>query len=427
MFDSVVKLYRLLGKPSFDEAHSFEVTVPKSTELLVELEAVKSMDASYGSFSYRERGDCIRVEGQLPQNGESHFFTSIEDFIEGTPSLNLGVIRKNFYIRDSDYSSSEDLEKCHEINNIARIVDFVRVLRNFASINLEDNQGIENRKIIFLKAADGKSVQQAVVLKINIVPSLISFNIKGYLILSDLKNEKSKQKIHVEERIFLINNAISDIISECVDDDKDFEYLVENWDRVIRKYAHDFHAYMNGFSFDAIRKKISDSVIDSSTKINNALGDIGVKILAVPLSVAGLVALQESKNEVSFWFGLLAVFIASLTLSKTVNHYSDQLNNLIKSFEFNLEVSSLSKKTFGAVIRKELKRIDDYIDSQKIKISKTINLYRVVVWLPMIFSVGFVVNRYFDEFKYFFNVFRYCGTSYFWWKELTSYFVWMKF
>lgn len=427
MFDRVVNLYRLLGKPSFDEAHSFSVTVPKDQELLAELDAASSMDSSFGTFSYREKGTELRVEGELPQNSDGHFFISVEDFIERTPSLNKGIFRDNFYIRDKDFSSTEELDSCEDIYNIARIVDFIKALRDFAAITLDDDQTLESGKLIFLKAADGKSTHQAAVLKVNILPSLASIKIKKYLILSEIKSAKERNKPHIEERVLLMNSAISEIISECVDDDRDFEYLVKNWDKVTKKYFHDLHAYMNGFSFDAVRKKISDSVMESTTKINNALGDVGTKILAVPVSVAALVVLQESKNDVSFWFGWLGICIASIVLSKTVNHYSDQLKNLMKSFEFNLEVASLSRKAFGSVVRKELKRIDDFIVYQNNKISKTINLYRIVVWVPVLFSMGFIINRYYDEFVGSYYLFRYCGSSFFWWKELTTYFVWLKF
>lgn len=428
MFDRVVKLYRLLGKPSFDEAYSFTVTVPKGRELLVELDVASNMDSSFGAFSYRDKGAELRVEGELPQNSDGHFFISVEDFIERTPSLNKGAFRDNFYVRDKDFSSTEGLDSCEDISNVARIVDFIKALRDFSAITLDDDQTLENGKLIFLKAADGKSHQQAAVLKVNILPSLASIKIKKYKILSEIKSAKERNALHIEERIILMNTAISDIISECADgDDKDFEYLVKNWDRVTKKYFHDLQAYMNGFSFDAVRKKISDSVMESTTKINNALGDIGTKILAVPVSVAGLVVLQESKNNVSFWFGWLGICIASIILHKTVNHYSDQLINLIKSFEFNLEVASLSKKSFGPVIRKELKRIDDFIVCQKNKISKTINLYRMAVWLPVLFSIGFIVNRYYDEFKSVYYSLKYCGVSFFWWEELTTCFSWLKF
>lgn len=428
MFDRVVNLYRLLGKPSFEEAHSFDVTVPKDPKLLVELDVASKIDSSFGSFSYREKGAELRIEGELPQNSEGHFFLSVQDFIERTPSLNKGVFRENFYIRDKDFSSTDGLDSCEEIANIARIVDFIKALRDFAAITLDDDQTLESGKLIFLKAADGKSHQQAAVLKVNILPSLSSIKIKKYQILREIKSAKERNSLHIEERIIIMNTAISDIISECADgDDRDFEYLVKNWDRVTKKYFHDLQAYMNGFSFDAVRKKISDSVMESTTKINNALGDIGTKILAVPVSVAGLIVLQESKNDVSFWFGWLGVCFASIFLSKTVNHYSDQLLNLIKSFEFNLEVASLAKKSFGPVIRKELKRIDDFIFYQKRKITKTINLYRIAVWIPVLFSIGFIINRYYDELKNAYYFFKNCESCIYWWKELTLYFVWLKF
>lgn len=422
MFERVVNLYRLLGKPEFDQAYCFDVLVEKSDDLIAALEECKEINGSLGNFSFVEKEGQLRVDAELPQHGAGHFFSTFNDFVERTPGLNKGCFRQDFYIRDIDFLSTESAEKHLVICNIKKIVEFVKALRDFSSITLDDDQTLESGKLIFLKAADGRSAQQAAVLRINVSTRLSAIEVRRFKILSEIKVARDKGRPHIEERVLIMNTAIAEIISECDDGDEDFEYLVKNWDRVVKKYFHDLHAYMNGFSFDAIRKKISDSVMESSTKINNALGEVGTKILAVPISLAALVVLSESKASTGFLIGVFGVVATSRVMSRTVSHYGDQLRNLMKSFEFNLEATSLAKKSFSSVIKKELDRINDFVVSQKEKINKTIGFYRALSFVPIVISLYMVVDRFFPEIQSAYSMAMYCGDALFEYVKVYKYF-----
>ena len=400
MFCEVVNLYRLLGRPDLGQSNIFNKSIDYSPEIAQSLSLCAGFDSEFGVFYSTETDGLIHVEAEFPQNGDYQVFSTVEEFVEKTSSLGNGEFRENFYISEIDYSSEDDVEAPVEVYNLYNISAFIKDLREFSSITLDGDNKIDAGSLIFLKAADGKNVQQAAVLKINIKSSFASLNIQRFEILSQLIKGRESNRPHIEERILMMNSAIAELITECVHDDDDFEYLINNWGKVRKKYFNDLRAYMNGFSFDSIRKKISDSVMDSTTKINTAISDLGTKLLGVPVALGALIALNDAKGGFySFWLGVIGVVSGAVIIYRTVVHYEFQLANLIKTFQFNVEISSNARKSFSRSIIRELDRIDQELKNQEMRVKKTLAFYKSFSLLPFIFCILMILYRNIDLFK----------------------------
>ena len=411
MFDQIVSLYRLLDKPQFDEGYCFVAEVDKSPELIDLLDAVGQLDPSFGIFTYRDKGAKIRVEGELPQNSDGHFFSSIEDFIDRTLSLRRGIFRENFYIVDLDYLSNDE-DVPDKIIRIKKITEFIWCLREFVAISIDREQSMNGDRIFFLKPSDGKSPQKAAALKINLTPGVIAHNLGSFKILATLKDALRREKTQIEERILLMNTAIAQIIDECEDDDADFEYLVENWGKVNKKYLHDLHAYVSAFSFDTVKKKISDGLIESTTKINNAIGEVATKLLAIPASLGALIIVSNSSSVAGFVVGILGVIVASLIILRTIWHYKNQVQNLADSFSFNMKEATKAKKTFSRSIQEEINRIDGFEKKQKETIEFTFLFYYMVAMLPIIGSLYYIVDAMWPAMVLEYSLYKYCLNFY---------------
>lgn len=408
MIDKIVRLYRLLGKPPLDDSCSFVTEVEKSPELLSQLEELGQVDPSFGRYDYRERGGSIRIDVTLPQNSEGHFFESTQHFIENTASLKKGVLRKNFYIVDLDYLSSED-NPPDAIARVKRMTEFIYCLREFVSLSIDREQSMNGDRLLFLKPSDGKSPQKAAVLKIDLTSNTISHKLASFKILSALRiASQGEEKTRIEERILLMNTAIAQTIDECGDDEVEFEYLVRNWGKVTKRYLHDLHAYVSAFSFDAVRKKISDSLIESTTKINSAVGDVATKLLAVPASLGALIVIGSSSSAESFTIGIVGVIVASLIILRTVWHYQKQVHNLAESFKFNMEEATKAKKTFSKPIKEEIQRIEKVQCDQKKSIRHSFFFYYAVALLPIAGCIYYIMNAVGPALIHRYFLYKYC-------------------
>lgn len=407
MLDKIVRLYRLLGKPPLDEGCCFVTEAEKSPELLAQLEELGQVDPSFGRYDYRERGGRIRVDVALPQNSEGHFFASTQHFIENTASLTKGVFRKNFYIVDLDYLSSED-NPPEAIERVKRMTEFIHCLRDFVSLSIDREQSMNGDRLFFLKPSDGKSPQKAAVLKIDLTSNTIAHKLPSFKILSALRAAQGEERTRIEERILLMNTAIAQTIDECDGDEVEFDYLVRNWGKVSKRYLHDLHAYVSAFSFDAVRKKISDSLIESTTKINSAVGDVATKLLVVPASLGALIVIGSSSSAASFTIGIVGVIVTSLIILRTVWHYQKQVHNLAESFKFNMEEATKAKKTFSKPIKEEIKRIEKVQRDQNKSIKNSFFFYYAVASLPIAGCIYYVVDAVWPVLLHRYSLYKYC-------------------
>ncbi len=407
MFEKIVNLYRLLGKPDFYEAYCFDVVVDKTSDLISDLNEVGTFDSSFGVFSYKEKDSKVRVEGELPQNGDGHFFLSIEDFIDRTSSLNQGIFRQNFYIAGIDYFSGDEIIPA-EILKIKKLTEFIKSLREFVAISIDREQAMHGGKVFFLKPSDGKSPQKAATLKINLNSKVADHSLGSFKILAALTEAFQKEKTQIEERILLMNTAIAHIIDECDDGDADFDYLIKNWGRVNKKYLHDLHAYVSAFSFDAVKKKISDGLIESTTKINNAVAEVGAKLLAIPASIGALIIVSGSTSTAGFILGVMGVIVASLIILRTIWHYENQIVNLIDSFSFNMKEATKAKKTFSRSIQDEINRVNNFQIKQKKSIDDSFRFYKLVAVLPIFASLYYCVEALLPLMIFYHSLYLYC-------------------
>lgn len=407
MFEVFVELYRAIGSPPFEEGVRLSVRREVTTELQATIDKYRNSPNKIVEIDFDFDDEFVEIEFRVPSSEKGAIFHDEKDFVRKTSSLAKGDFRDRFYIVSLDYFSGDE-EAPQEIIKIKRITEFVKSLREFVALSIDREQSMTGDRIFFLKPSDGKSPQKAAALKINLTADVIAHNLGGFKILDALKNALQEEKTQIEERILLMNTAIAQIIDECEDDDADFEYLVKNWGKVNKKYLHDLHAYVSAFSFDAVKKKISDGLIESSTKINSAIGEVGTKLLAVPASLAALIAVNSSSSASGFVFGIFGVIIASLIILRTIWHYENQINNLVRSFTFNMKEATKAKKTFSRSIQEEINEIYIFQIKQKKSIENSFRFYKFLTLLPIIASSYYIFEVFYPVLKHEYLVYRYC-------------------
>lgn len=409
MFEVFVELYRAIGSPPFVDGKRLSVRCEVTAELQTAIDKYKNSSDKLVEVDFDFDGEFVDVTFKVPSSEKGALFHDENDFLRKTLTLAKGEFRENFYIVSSQYYCG-DQEVPEEIARIKRVTEFILYLRKFAALSIDEEQSMKGDRIFFLKPSDGKSPQKAAALKINITASAFLYDLGRYKILNDLVKSFKDQKPQIEERILIMNSAISHILDECENDDEDFEFLIKNWERVKKKYLHDLQAYLSAFSFDAVKKKISDGLIESTTKINNAIGEVATKLLAVPASLGALILVSNSTSTASFVVGVIGVLIASLIILRTIWHYKNQVDNLAASFAFNMKEATKSKKSFSRSIQEEVKRIDDFQRKQKESIGFSFLFYNVVASLPILGCIYYVVQALWPVILGDYSLYTYCLT-----------------
>ncbi|MCI1005186.1 hypothetical protein [Herbaspirillum sp. C7C8] len=307
MFADVVALYRALNRPELGEGYSYvyDGKISAATQELVE--RCERLGPVFGTVDVLNRGDgTFRIEVQLPTNDRGRVFHSISDFLENSPTVSFGVLPQNYYIAGLNYSS-EDGDKPAEIIRLEKVVQFIRLLTKLADDKVDVSSTVN--RLLFILPTDATKVRKTALAEIKVEDSALQFELNRLSLLEVLVAEDSADKLHVQERQLIMRSAIADTLAEGDSSSNDLTYLCEKWPEIRRKYQTNFQAYIQNFAFDDVRKKIVDSELEYASKLTNAFGDIGGKLLALPISVAGVVALDKLTTDSEFIAGCLGLFL----------------------------------------------------------------------------------------------------------------------
>lgn len=335
MFAKVVKLYRALGRPMVVH-NSFSYEGVLTTEQINLVQEVKTLPSHFGYFQIdRVLGPANEIEFSLPASEHGGFYSNIKEFIDLTPSLNFGDVPSEFYIVDIDYYSG-DASPPPIVNRLLSLCRFIRALSDLAAEGgaVQRESGHGNR-LLFVLAADGKSPAKTLAIPVRVSVDLVGVELAHARILELIVADTAKVKngIHMEERRSIMRLAIAEVLAPVDDSEAMLKVLVTQWRKVLAKYHHNLLAFVSQYSFEKVRKEIATAQVDHATKLSGVLGDIGAKLLALPVSFGAIVLLRKAATLEEFWviFGGM-VTVSIIFVGLLLNHWI-QVKRIRGSFD----------------------------------------------------------------------------------------------
>lgn len=333
MFSMVVRMYRALGRPDV-VGDVFEYEGHATPETVEQINQVNELPQHFGFFQRRNViGDQVDIEFSLAATREyGRFHNNVAAFIAATPSLAWGNPPEEYYICDIDFYSYDD--KVPEIVQRMRdACEFIRLLAKLASDNASEESKSSVNRLIFVLAADGKSPAKTLALLPRIRENLLAKRIPHLNHLRALMSEDRKNQIHVEERRSIMRLTIADSIDTFGDEANVFDSLIMKWDEVLTKYRYNVLAFLHQFSFEKVRKEIATAQIEYATKLSAVLGDVAGKLLALPLSFAGLLLLRNASALDEFVIYTLGLVVITVVLLGILINQWIQTQRLGDSFQ----------------------------------------------------------------------------------------------
>ncbi|MBC7490063.1 MAG: hypothetical protein H7240_09035 [Glaciimonas sp.] len=390
MFQSVVNLYRALGKPSVTDDSTYSFDGPITPVVRALIEDYRQINFRFGEIDVSQLSDShAKIEVNLPRGDVGKFYSTIESFLTSTSSIAVGSIPENYYILEEDYLSG-DLPKPIKLRSLESLTEFIKLLTLFSE-DIHDLSGSGVRRLLFVLPPDGRIPQKTVVVPVVLEASALDNELNHYKILESLVSPSNEKKLHIEERRLVMKIAISDVLNNANSEMKLLTFLVKNWNEVLRKYRYNFQAYINKFAFDDIRKKIADAEIEYASKLSGVLGDIAGKLLALPVSLLGVIALEQAKSDFAFWSGCAGLFIVSLIYCLVLYNQNQQVSRLENSF--NLIFSPFFNKinTYPKALRDALSQRKNGTAKQLLTLKWT---FRIFYFLAMVPTIGAAYQAY---------------------------------
>lgn len=396
MFSDVVALYRVLNRPQVAEDGTFAFSGSIDAEARQMLETCIELPAQFGDFDCQFSADgTVHLDGAWPMNDSGRFYDSYSSFFNKTPSIAFGALPVNFYIADIDYFSG-DVEKPPVIVAVEKLAEFIRLLAAFAEDRAEFGNNT-NRLLFVLPPSAKDKPQRTVVMEVRPEEAALRNPLIHLRLLEELVDERNAKKLHIEERRLVMRSAIGDVLGGASSGENLLTLLSQKWSEVLQKYRHNFQAYINNFAFDEVRKKIADSEIEYASKLSGVLGDIAGKLLALPVSLVALVALDEAKSVSAFVIGCIGLAIVSVVYLFILRNLWLQADRLKSSFDLAFSPFFNKLNTYPSPLRKVLEERKRALERQMGFLKLTFGAFYGLACVPALGAIWKIAARYYSE------------------------------
>jgi hypothetical protein len=382
MFSQVINLYRQIGRPIISEG-SFSYKGGYDGALARVIEGCRELPPHYGRFldvNCSEQEECS-FTFKLPSSEHGKFFADVPAMVNGSTSINKGVFPSNVYIMDIDWADTDTDERdC--ITSLKKICRLVHLLTELAiGVDRETNRGFYN--LFFALPQDGVKPPLSFLISTKVTSDMIGAKLNHLELLEQILHQKNANKAHLLERMMMFRLSIADTLDSLGGGGEPLSIIVREWGSILSQYRVNLQSYVHGFSFEKVRQEVARAELEYAKSLSAILGDIAGKLLALPVSLAGLILLNKSDNLLELWVLAVGLLIVSYILLSTINNQKLQVRRLKHSFDMVFEGFESRKHTYPKKIQTLLAETVIQLNGQVESLRDTFHLLSRLSWIPV--------------------------------------------
>ncbi|MDF3933689.1 hypothetical protein [Pseudomonas citronellolis] len=400
MFSHVVDLYRALGSPTIEEGVIRYEALP-TPEITGALQMCDDLPAAYGKFEHRsEESGILDIEFRLPSNESGRFYNTLGEFVARNGSLGKGRFPSNVYIVELGWADCDDVEP-PEIKSLKRVCRLIELLALLA-IGVDKDSSPDSYNLFFALPPDGAKPPRTFLLPTQVDIKVLDYELNHLSLLEEILNRKNENKAHLSERKLMLRMAVASVIERFENEPSLFLVIVREWREVLSTYRANLQTYVYSFSFERVRREVAQAEIDYGTKLSGVLGDIAGKMLALPISLAGLVALERTTSRFEAFILVLGLAVVSVVLLTILQNQMLQVERLLHSFNVIFDDFKTKIKTYPPKLQGLLSITIGQVEKQGQTLTKTFRLLKVLSLLPIVGALLLTLIKYWDGFVWLF-------------------------
>lgn len=353
MFSHVVALYRALGAPTIEDGVVSYEGAP-TAEIISALRMCDELPAAYGKFEHlSDEADFLEIEFRLPSNESGHFYSSLTEFVARNGSLGKGQFPSNVYITELRWADSDDIEppEIKSLRCVCRLIELLALL----AIGVDKDSSPDGYNLFFALPPDGAKPPRTFLLPTQVDVKVLDYELNHLSLLEEILNRKNENKAHLSERKLMIRMAVASVIEKFESEPNLLLVIVREWREVLATYRANLQTYVYSFSFERVRREVAQAEIDYGTKLSGVLGDIAGKMLALPISLAGLVALEKTTSKFEGFILVLGLAVVSVVLLAILHNQMLQTERLLHSFNVIFDDFKDKIKTYPPKLQRLLR------------------------------------------------------------------------
>ena len=390
----VVDLFRLSNYPHFD-GDQFSATINFSDEVKSLLKLLMNENSQAGSFDELEIDGCVIYEIEdipehanivyytfkVTQRDANRFYKNKTELVK-TNTIKKGAMPDFFYVVEDDYYSGDNKKPTYikKLEDICTLIDNLSKLAHFHDTK-NDNK-VTFYRLVFILHSESEST--SIVIETNITEKVLNDNEINLSLINSLVQIESNADIHYIEKINTFRNTIIEYASR---NGSSFDNLIENWNSVCELYSNNLAAYMSAFSFHKARKEVVDAELEYSEKFSKIISEISNKALAIPISLAGSIAIFNLASRSDLIITFLGIVITAIICSAMIVSQKKQLDRITHSKEilFTQIKARIKDDTsdLKASFQEAMQKLDDNEDFCR----TVLNTLLSMAWMPTLIGI----------------------------------------
>lgn len=382
MFSKIVNLYRLAGRPPIHESE-FSYSGVANENLKTCIQEVERLSIKYGHFEEepKEKGGKTEFSFRIAANGTTGFFSDFVELVQLSRALGKGQKPEDFYIIKEDWATS-DSESHPKNQKLATALEIIDCLSTLATT--KDNSSSNTNYTLFFSAPGEKEKSlRSFSISTSITEDIFNYEIRHAKLLKLLTSETAEHKINMEERKLIFCAAIIESVPHNIKRHLSIMDIFKHWDTILEKYWLNLQVFVHGFSFAKIREDLAKAELEYGAKLSTTFSDIAGKLLALPVSLIGLVALEKSTTAIEAGSAIVGLLIVSIVAAATL--YNQELNiERIKS-GINIVFDQFDKNSLihRREVRELFKKSKQDLAKQQKFLTRTLLTLKIICSIPI--------------------------------------------
>ncbi|EZI34365.1 hypothetical protein BW31_01408 [Pantoea agglomerans] len=403
----IVQLFRASNGPSFDGI-MISGTVLFSDLMSKVLSDILCESFSSGRFDDLEiDGNSIDNASEIPpkwglcnysfivnQSDANRFYLNSDDFVLES-CLSKGFFPTDYYIVKDDFYSGETSKPkfIDTIEKTLKLITSLAKIAHYHDIKVDGSSSFY--RLVFVLHSESKST--SAVIETSLTTEILKIENLNVELIESLVSLNPLSDAHYDEKISTFRNTLIEYITAT---NPSFSDLVRNWETVTRLYKNNLAVYMSAFSFHKTRQEIADAEIDFAEKISKTLLELSNKVLAIPVSLVGAIALLNLINKSEIALGALGLLLTSLIMHLVIISQQNQFYRIVHAK--NIIFESMDKKIKDNKIY--LKNNSDIINSiseakenlsrNELFCIKVLRFLLLASWMPVSAGILIILFKY---------------------------------
>lgn len=331
---------------------------------------------------------CARI--RIGDSGSSPWFKDLKELVDRSPSLLTGEMPQTFYLASSDICFPAETSSV--TNKLEQVCSFVSAIRKIAPYH---DKKIDSQDHTLVFVANVAESSKPLVLDICIDEEVIDNHPVDISILEYLIKEESNTDHHFHEKLSVFSSTLLEFTSDANSPKDAFKKLATNWSDFVSLYQDNFATYLSGFAFHKAKKEVAQAEIELAEKLANVTSDVVSKILAVPFSMAAVVAMNT--KSVGIVGDILVVVGLLITTYITVTAIDNQRNRLQivnEAKELVLKAFNGRKDSYPTDLQTAITNMETGLENNYRKAKLHLCIFRFIAWVPAVSSTAVFVMSY---------------------------------